>query len=50
LPDVKGRERILNVHMSKVPAADDVEVKYIVVAAITITPSVPSKPSISTNN
>jgi cell division protease FtsH len=29
LPDVKGRERILNVHMSKVPAADDVEVKYI---------------------
>lgn len=29
LPDVKGRERILNVHMGKVPAADDVQIKYI---------------------
>ncbi|ESS71822.1 ATP-dependent zinc metalloprotease FtsH [Methyloglobulus morosus KoM1] len=29
LPDVKGREQILNVHMKKVPAASDVEVKYI---------------------
>jgi len=29
LPDIKGREHILNVHMGKVPAADDVEVKYI---------------------
>lgn len=29
LPDIKGRERILKVHMKKVPAADDVEVKYI---------------------
>ena len=29
LPDVKGRERILGVHMSKVPAADDVQLKYI---------------------
>ncbi len=29
LPDIKGRERILSVHMNKVPAADDVEVKYI---------------------
>jgi len=29
LPDVKGREHILNVHMGKVPAADDVEVKFI---------------------
>ncbi|MDD5578702.1 MAG: ATP-dependent zinc metalloprotease FtsH [Methylobacter sp.] len=29
LPDVRGREQILNVHMKKVPAADDVEVKYI---------------------
>ncbi len=29
LPDVKGREKILNVHMGKVPAADDIEVKYI---------------------
>ncbi len=29
LPDVKGREQILNVHMKKVPAAPDVEVKYI---------------------
>jgi cell division protease FtsH len=29
LPDIKGRERILKVHMSKVPAADDIEVKYI---------------------
>ncbi len=29
LPDVKGREQILDVHMRKVPAADDVEVKYI---------------------
>ncbi len=29
LPDIKGRERILTVHMAKVPAADDVEVKYI---------------------
>jgi cell division protease FtsH len=29
LPDVKGREQILNVHMKKVPAAGDVEVKYI---------------------
>ncbi len=29
LPDVKGREQILNVHMKKVPTADDVQVKYI---------------------
>ncbi|MGR9116008.1 MAG: ATP-dependent zinc metalloprotease FtsH [Gammaproteobacteria bacterium] len=29
LPDVKGREQILNVHMKKVPAADDVDVRYI---------------------
>ncbi len=29
LPDIKGRERILSVHMGKVPAADDVEVKFI---------------------
>ncbi len=29
LPDVRGREQILNVHMKKVPVADDVEVKYI---------------------
>jgi len=29
LPDVKGREQILNVHIKKVPAADDVELKYI---------------------
>ncbi|WP_411727350.1 ATP-dependent zinc metalloprotease FtsH [Methyloglobulus sp.] len=29
LPDVRGREQILNVHMKKVPAAGDVEVKYI---------------------
>ncbi|NOU22937.1 MAG: ATP-dependent metalloprotease, partial [Methyloglobulus sp.] len=29
LPDVKGREQILNVHMKKVPAASDVEIKYI---------------------
>ncbi len=29
LPDVKGREQILNVHLKKVPAADDVEIKYI---------------------
>lgn len=29
LPDVKGREQILSVHMKKVPAADDVQVKYI---------------------
>ena len=29
LPDVRGREQILKVHMKKVPAADDVEVKYI---------------------
>lgn len=29
LPDVKGRERILGVHMAKVPAADDVQIKYI---------------------
>jgi cell division protease FtsH len=29
LPDVKGREQILNVHMKKVPTAPDVEVKYI---------------------
>ncbi|SMG64426.1 cell division protein FtsH [methanotrophic bacterial endosymbiont of Bathymodiolus sp.] len=29
LPDVKGRERILAVHMGKVPAADDVQIKYI---------------------
>ncbi len=29
LPDVKGREQILNVHMKKVPASDDVQVKYI---------------------
>jgi cell division protease FtsH len=29
LPDVKGREQILNVHLRKVPAADDVKVKYI---------------------
>ena len=29
LPDVRGREQILNVHIKKVPSADDVEVKYI---------------------
>ena len=29
LPDVRGREQILNVHMKKVPIADDVEIKYI---------------------
>ncbi len=29
LPDVRGREQILKVHMKKVPSADDVEVKYI---------------------
>lgn len=29
LPDIKGREQILAVHMKKVPAADDVIVKYI---------------------
>ncbi|MCK5888809.1 MAG: ATP-dependent zinc metalloprotease FtsH [Methylococcales bacterium] len=29
LPDIKGREQILQVHMKKVPAADDVIVKYI---------------------
>jgi cell division protease FtsH len=29
LPDVRGREQILNVHMKKVPAADNVVVKYI---------------------
>jgi cell division protease FtsH len=29
LPDIKGRERILAVHMDKVPADNDVEVKYI---------------------
>ena len=29
LPDVRGREQILNVHIKKVPIADDVEVKYI---------------------
>lgn len=29
LPDVKGREQILGVHIKKVPAAADVELKYI---------------------
>ncbi len=29
LPDIKGREQILNVHMKKVPAADDIIIKYI---------------------
>ena len=29
LPDVKGREKILAVHMGNVPAADDVQIKYI---------------------
>ncbi len=29
LPDIRGREQILQVHMKKVPAADDVKVKYI---------------------
>jgi len=29
LPDVRGREQILNVHLKKVPAADDVKIKYI---------------------
>ncbi|OAI20787.1 ATP-dependent metalloprotease [Methylomonas koyamae] len=29
LPDVRGREQILNVHLKKVPMADDVKVKYI---------------------
>ena len=29
LPDVRGREQILNVHIKKVPTAEDVEVKYI---------------------
>ena len=29
LPDIRGREQILNVHLKNVPVADDVEVKYI---------------------
>ncbi|MGY6278035.1 ATP-dependent zinc metalloprotease FtsH [Methylomonas sp. MgM2] len=29
LPDVRGREQILNVHLKKVPLNDDVKVKYI---------------------
>jgi len=29
LPDVRGREQILNVHLKKVPLAGDVELKYI---------------------
>jgi cell division protease FtsH len=29
LPDVRGREQILNVHIKKVPAAADVELEYI---------------------
>jgi len=29
LPDVRGREQILNVHLKKVPLAPDVEAKYI---------------------
>ncbi|QPK65441.1 ATP-dependent zinc metalloprotease FtsH [Methylomonas sp. LL1] len=29
LPDVRGREQILNVHLKKVPVAEDVKVKYI---------------------
>ncbi|MGR8999149.1 MAG: ATP-dependent zinc metalloprotease FtsH, partial [Gammaproteobacteria bacterium] len=29
LPDVRGREQILNVHLQKVPRAEDVEVSYI---------------------
>jgi len=29
LPDIKGREQILQVHLKKVPAADDVKIKYI---------------------
>ncbi|QWF72546.1 ATP-dependent zinc metalloprotease FtsH [Methylomonas paludis] len=29
LPDVRGREQILNVHLKKVPASDDVKIKYI---------------------
>lgn len=29
LPDVRGREQILNVHLQKVPTADDVQVSYI---------------------
>ncbi len=29
LPDVKGREQILKVHLKKVPTADDVQIKYI---------------------
>ena len=29
LPDIRGREQILKVHMRKVPASDNVEVKYI---------------------
>lgn len=29
LPDIKGREQILQVHMKKVPADEDVKVKYI---------------------
>ena len=29
LPDVRGREQILKVHLQKVPLADDVQVKYL---------------------
>lgn len=29
LPDIKGREQILDVHLKNVPAADDVKIKYI---------------------